>query len=232
MHKAKWTPRQISLLPLVSRPRSIIRQFRKSLPYASEQLQWRIWPTFPLIFFMKFSQKMPLYFFYTMVQKSQKWPKPQIKEGPAFKKKKYHRSFCHVVAVDCENKLRVDFKSFKEACSKHLYQIHSRSFMTISSNLHSCVALPSCWRSCWVNLCKDGISGMYSEHICKKFVVSVLPCVICMRKKGPGKKLRHWAHVNCLGAQSHAVIFCFCFVFHFFVKTMRALDEKQRKNKV
>ena len=28
---------------------------------------------------MKFSQKMRLYFFYTMVQKSQKWPKTQIK---------------------------------------------------------------------------------------------------------------------------------------------------------
>ena len=28
--------------------------------------------TFPLNFFMKFSQKMPLYVFYTMVQKSQK----------------------------------------------------------------------------------------------------------------------------------------------------------------
>ena len=26
---------------------------------------------------------MPLYFFYTMVQKSQKWPKTQIKGGPA-----------------------------------------------------------------------------------------------------------------------------------------------------
>ena len=31
MHKAKWTPRQISFLPSVSRPRSIIRQLRKSL---------------------------------------------------------------------------------------------------------------------------------------------------------------------------------------------------------
>ena len=30
MHKAKWTPRQISLLPSVSRPRSIIRQLQKS----------------------------------------------------------------------------------------------------------------------------------------------------------------------------------------------------------
>ena len=32
---------------------------------------------------MKFSQKMRLYFFYAMVQKSQKWPKTQIKGGPA-----------------------------------------------------------------------------------------------------------------------------------------------------
>ena len=33
------------------------------------------------IFFIKISQKMPLYLFYTMVQKSQKWPKTQIKGG-------------------------------------------------------------------------------------------------------------------------------------------------------
>ena len=39
-------------------------------------------------FFMKFSQKMPLYFFYTMVQKSQRWPKTQIKGGSCLK------SFC------------------------------------------------------------------------------------------------------------------------------------------
>ena len=54
-------------------------------PYASEQLRWHIWPTFPLNIFMKFSQKMPLYVVYTMVQKSQKWPKTQIKGGPALK---------------------------------------------------------------------------------------------------------------------------------------------------
>ena len=30
---------------------------------------------------MKFSQKMPLNLFYTTVQKSQKWPKIQIKGG-------------------------------------------------------------------------------------------------------------------------------------------------------
>ena len=34
---------------------------------------------------MQFSQKMPLYLFYTMVQKSQKWPKTQIKGGAALK---------------------------------------------------------------------------------------------------------------------------------------------------
>ena len=33
------------------------------------------------IFFIKFSQKMPLYLFSTMVQKSRKWPKTQIKGG-------------------------------------------------------------------------------------------------------------------------------------------------------
>ena len=37
-------------------------------------------------FFLKFSQKMPLYFFDTMVQKSQKWPKTQIKGGPVWKR--------------------------------------------------------------------------------------------------------------------------------------------------
>ena len=30
---------------------------------------------------------MPLYLFYTMVQKSQKWPKTQIKGGPALKER-------------------------------------------------------------------------------------------------------------------------------------------------
>ena len=34
-------------------------------------------------------------------------------------------------------------------------------------------------------------------------------------------------HASCLDAYSYAVIFCF--VFQFFIKTMRALDEKQRK---
>ena len=48
-------------------------------PYASEKLRWHIWATFPLNFFMKFSPKMRLYLFYTVVQKNQKWPKTQIK---------------------------------------------------------------------------------------------------------------------------------------------------------
>ena len=38
---------------------------------------------FSFQFFMKFLQKMPLNVFYTMVQKSQTWPKTQIKGGPA-----------------------------------------------------------------------------------------------------------------------------------------------------
>ena len=53
----------------------------------------------------------------------------------------------------------------------------------------------------------------------------LLPCdaVICMRQKGPEKK-SHW----CVELRRHLL---FCFVFHFFVKTMSALDEKQRKSK-
>ena len=54
----------------------------RNLMHASEQLWWHIWPTFSFeFFFMKFSQRMPLYVFYTMVLKSQKWPKTQIKGG-------------------------------------------------------------------------------------------------------------------------------------------------------
>ena len=36
---------------------------------------------------MQFSPKMRLYFFYTVVQKSQKWPKTQIKEGVLLEQK-------------------------------------------------------------------------------------------------------------------------------------------------
>ena len=50
-------------------------------PYASEQLRWHIWPTFPLNFFMTFAQTMHLYFFYTMLQKSKNDQKTQIKGG-------------------------------------------------------------------------------------------------------------------------------------------------------
>ena len=50
-------------------------------PYASEQLRWHIWPTFLLNFLMKFSQKMPLYFFYIMVQKKSKMTKNSNQGG-------------------------------------------------------------------------------------------------------------------------------------------------------
>ena len=55
-------------------------------PYAIEQLPWLIWPTFPLNFFMKFSQKMPLNFFYTTVQKSQKTTKNPNQGGSCLKR--------------------------------------------------------------------------------------------------------------------------------------------------
>ena len=42
---------------------------------ASEQLRWRIWPTFPLNFFMKYSQKMLLYLLYYGAKKSEKMTK-------------------------------------------------------------------------------------------------------------------------------------------------------------
>ena len=38
-------------------------------PNASEPLRWHIWPTLPLHNFMRFSQKMPLYFLYTIMKK-------------------------------------------------------------------------------------------------------------------------------------------------------------------
>ena len=41
---------------------------------------------------MRFSQKMRLYFVYTMVQKSQKWPKTQIKGGESCLKAGVDRS--------------------------------------------------------------------------------------------------------------------------------------------
>ena len=48
---------------------------------------------------MNFSQKMPLYVFYSMVQKSQKWPKTQIKGGPALTSLKNKRQLVHWVIV-------------------------------------------------------------------------------------------------------------------------------------
>ena len=50
-------------------------------PHTSEQLRWRIWPTFPLNFLCNF---LPLYFSIPLVQKSQKWPKTQM-EGSCLK---------------------------------------------------------------------------------------------------------------------------------------------------
>ena len=48
-------------------------------PNANEQLRWHVWPTFPLTLIMKFSQKLSIYFFYTIVHKVQKFKS----RGPA-----------------------------------------------------------------------------------------------------------------------------------------------------
>ena len=53
-------------------------------PCTSEQFRWHIWPTFTLNYFMQFSHKRSLYIFYTIVQKSQKCQKTQIKVADTF----------------------------------------------------------------------------------------------------------------------------------------------------
>ena len=50
-------------------------------PYTSEQIWLHFWPTFRLNLFLRFSQKMPLYGFYTMAQKSQNDQKLKSRAG-------------------------------------------------------------------------------------------------------------------------------------------------------
>ena len=68
---------------------------------------------------MKFSQKMPLYFFYTMVQKSQKWPKTQIKGESCLK-------WCSLL---CSNSHAV--------CSFSRFVYYSRMFVYLPRGAHS-----------------------------------------------------------------------------------------------
>ena len=60
--------------------------FDRNLLYTppSEQLRLRIWPTFPLNFFLKFLQMMPLNVFYIMVQKVKNGQKLKAR-GPTLK---------------------------------------------------------------------------------------------------------------------------------------------------
>ena len=59
---------------------ALYRNFKQASNFGSafDQLFLRI-------FFMKFSQKMSLYLFYTMVQKGRKYPKTKMKGGPALR---------------------------------------------------------------------------------------------------------------------------------------------------
>ena len=47
----------------------------------SAQLWWQIWPKFPLNFFKQSSHKIPLYLFYTMIQKKSKMTKKSKQGG-------------------------------------------------------------------------------------------------------------------------------------------------------
>ena len=89
-------------------------------PYANEQLRWHIWPTFPLNFLMKFSQNMPLYFFYTMVQKSQKWSKTHSKGGGGFATKPRIRFEFVWTHAQCMPTFRVN------ACAVHVWSLYRR----------------------------------------------------------------------------------------------------------
>ena len=65
-------------------------------PYASEQLRWPIWPTFPSNFFIQFSQKMLLYLFYTIGAKKSKMTKNSNQGGPALRS-----TLTYILCVRC-----------------------------------------------------------------------------------------------------------------------------------
>ena len=53
-------------------------------------------------FFMQFSHKMPLHFFYTMVQESEKWPKTQIKGSCLLNQQKNNRTTRKKKMIQCK----------------------------------------------------------------------------------------------------------------------------------
>ena len=78
---------------------------------------------------MKFSQKMPLYFVYTIVQKSQKWPKTQIKGGSCLK----HASQKHAHSQSACNWLTHLIKSSSLANS---LKVHTASCWALPKRRH------------------------------------------------------------------------------------------------
>ena len=78
---------------------------------------------FSFEFFMQFSHKMPLYFFYTMVQKSKKWPKTQIK-GSCLK---LHTESSHGIRA-----LTQSSPKLRNCLSKSLYFCLSSTKMAIT----------------------------------------------------------------------------------------------------
>ena len=103
---------------------------------------------------MKFSQKMPLCVFYTMVQKSQKWPKTQIKGGPALI---LHLTFLASRCNVCINT--------KDKLSRNSNVCHCRQINDISSAWAGHTVKPLSITSVKSNLGRDLAAGTAGQPL-------------------------------------------------------------------
>ena len=77
---------------------------------------------------------MPLYLFYTMVQKSQKWPKTQIKGGPALS--------CFVSLAFC-TRLYIKLASFRQLSSFSSLYLNTVIHFYFGADLISIISVPA-----------------------------------------------------------------------------------------
>ena len=161
------------------------------------------------------------------------------------------------MVVYCESKLRVGFKPFN--CKKPPSTCSGETVDHFGPFPQSCTAVSKCHlilvgvlagsmcaimtlRACvhgrtYVPACSSLWQGgvVYRQKMLAVHNTPLLcsPCAICMRKEMIGKETESLsARTRWLPRARRATPPFFCFVFQFFIKTMRALDEKQRKNKV
>ena len=93
------------------------------------------------IYLCNFHRGLPLYFFYTMVQKSQKWPKTQIKGGPSLNNDPA-RTWKHQVV------------SLMRAWHSSLFRLVSTQIALAALrwwNTFFCCSLYMCYREQWSN---------------------------------------------------------------------------------